>query len=145
MTLSLRLLAAIALALAMALGFGTKPAMASDDLVVVAHPSVPKLDLQTLQRLYTGRAVEVGGQNIVVANAAPGSRERQRFLALVLQLDDERYRAYWTVRRHVGKGTPPRDLRSPDEVLEFVRSTPGAVAYLKAADLRPGLNVVARP
>lgn len=144
MTHSLRLLAAIALAVA--LGFGAMtPAVASDDLVVVAHPSVPKLDLQTLQRLYTGRAVEVGGQNVVVANAAPGSSERQRFLAQVLQLDDERYRAYWTVRRHVGKGTPPRELRNAEEVADFVRNTPGAVAYLKAADLRPGMNVVARP
>ena len=141
MTHSQRLFAAVALAL----GFGIQPAVASDNLVVVAHPSVPKLDLQTLQRLYTGRAVEVGGQNIVVANAAPGSSARQRFLAQVVQLDDERYRAYWTVRRHVGKGTPPRELRSTAEVLEFVQNTPGAVAYLTAAELRPGLNVVARP
>jgi hypothetical protein len=118
---------------------------ADDDLVVVAHASVPKLDLQTLQRLYTGRAVEVAGINVVVANAAPGNAVRQRFLSQVVQLDDDRYRAYWTVRRHVGKGTPPRELRSTAEVLEFVQSTPGAVAYLTAAELKPGVNVVARP
>lgn len=118
---------------------------ADDDLVVVGHASVPKLDLQTLQRLYTGRVVEVGGVNLVVANGASGSAARQRFLSQVVQLDDDRYRAYWTVRRHVGKGTPPRDLRSTAEVLDFVQSTPGAVAYLTAAELRPGLNIVARP
>ena len=118
---------------------------ADDDLVVVAHASVPKLDLQTLQRLYTGRVVEVGGVNLVVANGAPGSTVRQRFLSQVMQQDDDRYRAYWTVRRHVGKGTPPRDLRNTAEVLEFVQTTPGAVAYLTVAELKPGLNVVARP
>lgn len=118
---------------------------ADDDLVVVGHASVPKLDLQTLQRLYTGRVVEVGGVSLVVANGAPGSAVRQRFLAQVMQQDDDKYRAYWTVRRHVGKGTPPRELRSTAEVLEFVQSTPGAVAYLTAAELKPGVNVVARP
>lgn len=131
-------------ALALALGFGLAHA-GPDDLVVVAYPSVPKLDLQTLQRLYTGRAVEVAGLSLVVANAAPGSSVRQRFLSQVVQLDDDRYRAYWTVRRHVGKGTPPRDLRSVAELVEFVQTTPGAVAYLTAAELKPGLNVVARP
>ena len=99
---------AFALALSLQLSLGALPAQAADDdLVVIAHPSVPRLDLQTLQRLYTGRVVEVGGVDLVVANAAPGSSLRQRFMTQVMQQDDERYRAYWTVRRHVGKGTPP--------------------------------------
>jgi ABC-type phosphate transport system substrate-binding protein len=138
-----RLLIAVA-AVATALSLGTARA-ADDDLVVVAHAAVPKLDLQTLQRLYTGRVVEVSGVDIVVVNAAPGSAARQRFLAQVMQQDDERYRAYWTVRRHVGKGTPPRELRSAAEVLEFVQANPGAVGYVSAAELRPGFNVVFRP
>ncbi len=138
-----RLLIALA-AVAAALSLGPARA-ADDDLVVVAHAAVPKLDLQTLQRLYSGRVVEVGGVDIVVVNAAPGSAARQRFLAQVMQQDDERYRAYWTVRRHVGKGTPPRDLRSAAEVLEFVQANPGAVGYVSAADLRPGFNIVYRP
>ncbi|MCA0239672.1 MAG: hypothetical protein LCI02_02345 [Proteobacteria bacterium] len=137
---------AFALALSLQLSLGALPAQAADDdLVVIAHPSVPRLDLQTLQRLYTGRVVEVGGVDLVVANAAPGSSLRQRFMTQVMQQDDERYRAYWTVRRHVGKGTPPRDLRSTAEALEFVQSTPGAVAYVSAGELKPGLHVVARP
>jgi len=138
-----RFLIAVA-AVAAALSLGTARA-ADDDLVVVAHAAVPKLDLQTLQRLYTGRVVEVSGVDIVVVNAAPGSAARQRFLAQVMQQDDERYRAYWTVRRHVGKGTPPRELRSAAEVLEFVQANPGAVGYVSAAELRPGFNVVFRP
>jgi ABC-type phosphate transport system substrate-binding protein len=113
-------------------------------LVLIGHPTVPRIDLPTAQRLYTGRAVEVGGVAVVVLNAAPGSRLRERFMAAVLNQDDDKYVAYWTVRKHIGKGTPPREMRSAAEVIDFVQSTPGAVGYVSTGDLRPGLNVVLR-
>lgn len=125
---------------------GLHTARANDAAVlVIGHAGMPRLDAATLQRLYTGRAVEVAGIPVTVVNAPAGSALRQRFLAQVLQQDDDQYRAYWTVRRHVGKGVPPRELASAAEVIAFVQATPGAVGYIDAADLRPGLNVVARP
>ena len=66
-------------------------------------------------------------------------------LAQVLQQDDEQYRAYWTVRRHVGKGAPPRELATSAEVIAFVTANPGAVGYIDASELRAGLNVLLRP
>lgn len=113
--------------------------------VLIAHPGMPKIDAATVARLYTGRAVEVAGQPVLVANAAPGSALRQRFLAVYLQQDEDKYRAYWTVRRHVGKGVPPPDLPSAAATIEWVLSTPGAIGCVDATDLRAGLNVVARP
>jgi ABC-type phosphate transport system substrate-binding protein len=113
--------------------------------VVIAHSAVGPLDASTLQRLYTGRAIEVDGQPVTVINAPPGSALRVRFLQQVLGQDDARYIAYWIVRRHVGKGAPPLELKTATEVIDFVRQTPGAIGYIAATDLRPGLNVVFRP
>lgn len=110
--------------------------------VVVTHPGVGKLDAATLQRLYTGRAIEVAGQPVTVVNLAPGVPARDRFLAQVVGLDNDRYVAYWTVRRHVGKGIPPREFRTPAELLEHVRATPGSIGYLPPADVKPGVAVV---
>ena len=122
------------------------PARAADPAVlVIGHAGLPRLDTAILLRLYTGRAVEVNGSPVTVVNAPAGSALRQRFLAQVLQQDDDQYRAYWTVRRHVGKGVPPRELASAAELIAFVQATPGAVGYIDAADLRPGVHVVARP
>jgi ABC-type phosphate transport system substrate-binding protein len=113
-------------------------------VVVIGHAGVPKVDAALLQRLYTGRAIEVANSVVTVVNLGPGHPTRERFLAQVLALDNERYVAYWTVRRHIGKGIPPRELRSAAEVIEFVQSTPGAIGYVSAGDLRPGLNVIYR-
>ncbi len=116
-----------------------------DAPVLIGNASVPRIDLATAQRLYTGRAVEVGGSPVTVVNAAPGSKLRERFMSDVMKQEDNKYVAYWTVRKHVGKGTPPRELKSVEEIIEFVQSTPGAMGYIAASDVRPGMNIVMKP
>jgi ABC-type phosphate transport system substrate-binding protein len=116
-----------------------------DALVLIGHASLPRIDIATAQRLYTGRAVEVAGVAVLPVNAATGSKARERFMAGVMNQEDDKYVAYWTVRKHVGKGTPPRELKTATEVIDFVQNTPGALGYVVAGDLKPGMNVVLRP
>ena len=124
---------------------GAAHAAGEGGFAVVAHAGIARVDAPTLQPLYTGRAIEVAGTPVTVVNLAGGDPLRERFLQQVLGLDDDRYVAYWTVRRHVGKGVPPRELKNAAEVIEFVKATPGALGYVPASELRPGLNVVFRP
>jgi hypothetical protein len=123
----------------------TTAAADRDALVLIGHASLPRIDLATAQRLYSGRAVEVAGLAVVPVNAAPSSKARERFMAGVMNQEDDKYVAYWTVRKHIGKGTPPRELKTAAEVIDFVQNTPGALGYVVAGDLKPGLNVVLRP
>ncbi len=115
----------------------------AEGIVVIAHPSVPKTDLATLQRIYTGKVIEINGVSIVPINAPPGSFERNRFLRDFLQQDEEKYTAYWTVRRYIGKGSPPREVASADMAVA-VQSTPGAIGYLPDSELRPGMAILMR-
>ena len=126
------------------LASGVAWAQADSGIVVVGHASLPRIDAGLVQRLFTGRAIEAGGQLATPLNLRGGHPLRQRFLAAYLQTDEDRYRAYWTVRRHVGKGAPPRELDSVAELLELVARTPGALGYLDVADVRPGVNVICR-
>ena len=124
------------------------PSRAADrptPFVVVAHASVGRVDAATLQRLYTGRAIEVAGVPVTAVNFTSGSALRDRFLADVVEMPNDRYAAYWTVRRHVGKGVPPRELKTSADVIDFVQTTPGGLGYIPAGDLRPGLNVIFKP
>lgn len=99
-------------------------------VVVVAHPDTPALTEDALQKIYLGKVVEVGGRPIVPVNMAKGNAVRKTFMEQVLAQDDEKFVAYWTVRRYIGKGSPPREFATVREELEFVRATPGAVGYL---------------
>lgn len=125
---------------------GATPLLAeqAEEVVVIGHPGLPKADRAQLLRLYTGRSIEMNGQVVTVANAAPGSATRQQFLLRVVHMDEARYRAYWTVRRHVGKGVPPTEVSPDEEMIQFVNSTPGAIGYIGASAVSGELNVIAR-
>lgn len=111
------------------------------DVVVVGNANLPKLDAETLNKIYTGRVIQVGGVSVVPVNLKAGNKLRGQFLGELLNSDDERYIAYWTVRRYIGKGVPPRELDS-NEILSFIQSTPGALGYVDGADVKPGMNVL---
>lgn len=116
--------------------------VAHADIALIAHASIARVDEDTVQKIFTGRVIEVGGVNVVPVNAGSGSTLRNRFLKAFLNQDEEKYTAYWTVRRYIGKGKPPRELAGSADIIAFVQATPGAVGYVEEADLKTGVNVV---
>lgn len=122
---------------------GAMHAFGQGTVVVVAHPDTPALTGDALQKIYLGKVVEVGGRSIVPVNLAKGDAIRKTFMEQVMAQDDEKFVAYWTVRRYIGKGSPPREFATLKEQLDFVRSTPGAIGYLAdSADARQGLKTL---
>lgn len=117
---------------------------AAGEVVVIAHPSVPRLDGVTVERIYTGKVVEVGGVRLTPFDLTAGHALRVRFLARWLDRDEERYTAYWTVRRYVGKGVPPSQVPTVADMIRLISTTPGAVGYVDEAEVKAGMNVVAR-
>jgi ABC-type phosphate transport system substrate-binding protein len=132
------------LAAAAALAFGLGHAWAGNEVVVIGHAGLSKLDVATVQRIYTGKAVEVGGIAVTVVNATNGSDVRNRFLQSYLNQDEDKYTAYWTVRRYIGKGAPPTELKSAADIIRFIQSTPGAIGYIDEAEVTSGVNVLLR-
>ena len=121
---------------------GLAPARAA--VIIIGHPNLPKLDDETVLRLYTGKVIEIRGINVIPVNAKPGVAVRQHFLKTFMNQDEEQYTAYWIVRRHIGKGNPPRELATSADIIRYVETTPGAIGYIDEADLTPGLNVLER-
>jgi ABC-type phosphate transport system substrate-binding protein len=112
-------------------------------LVVVANADTPKLDEQILQRVYLGKVVEIDDRPIIPVNLPKGNSLRKLFMEQVLAHPDDKFIAYWTVRRYIGQGTPPREFPTVEEQIEFLRTTPGAVGYVQnLPELKPGLRVV---
>lgn len=116
----------------------------ADEIVVIGNNNVPKMDAITIQKVFTGKFISVSGIDIKPVGRKPGTTTRDRFLQDFLHQNEEKYTAYWTVRRYIGKGEPPTELPSASDVINYVQSTPGAVGYINDADLKPGMNVIAR-
>jgi hypothetical protein len=112
------------------------------DPIIIGHEDLPVMDQTTVQRIYTGKVVEVQGIRVMPVNFSPGHQLRARFLQIYLQQDEDQYAGYWIVRRYIGKGKPPKDLDSAAEVSRFIIETPGAIGYLDAADVTKGLKIL---
>jgi ABC-type phosphate transport system substrate-binding protein len=127
----------------LALGLAAGAREASAGVVVIGHSNlVGKLDVATLQRIFTGKVIEVGGVSVTAVNAHSGSPTRSQFLQVFLKQDEDKYTAYWTVRRYIGKGVPPRELATSADIISFVKSTPGAIGYIDESEITSGLNVL---
>lgn len=114
------------------------------NIVIIGNKNVPQMDVTTVQKVYTGKVVSVSDINVTPVAAKTGAPIRNRFLNEFMSQDEEKYTGYWTVRRYVGKGTPPNELENTEAVVNFVKSTAGAVGYVDEADLKEGMNVVGR-
>ena len=113
------------------------------DIIMIGNSNVPKMTATTVQKIYTGKFVSVSGVDITPVSFKSGTIIRSRFLRDFLKQDEDKYIAYWTVRRYIGKGTPPIELHTAGEIIRYVVSTPGAVGYIDEDDLKPGVNVIA--
>lgn len=124
------------------LAYLASAAAVADGILIMAHPTVPKTDLATLQRIYTGKVIEINSVSVTPFNAPVGSQERNRFLRDIMQQDEEKYTGYWTVRRYIGKGTPPKELANASEMISTIQSTPGAIGYIHESEWKPGLTIL---
>ncbi len=103
-------------------------------LVVIVHPSnpVPGLSENEVMRLWMGKTRSFPGQSVAEpVSLRDGDGLRQRFETLILNKSPNQVRAYWAQQIFTGRGTPPKELSSPEDVRRFVASNPSAVGYLE--------------
>lgn len=115
------------------------------EVVVIGHESLgglTTLDKNLLGRIYSGRVVQVAGISVQPVNMKAGDATRTVFIKETLKQSDDDYIAYWIVRRAIGKGVPPVEMKSAQEMIDFVRSTPGGIGYIDAAQKRPGIKTL---
>lgn len=123
---------------------GVMGGVGAEEVLIIGHPALPKTDKATVQRIYTGRSVSLGQYAVAPVNLPPGNAVRDEFLRGYLEQTEEQYTGYWLVRRYVGKGAPPVELSSVEEVLKYVQGVPGAVGYVPVSQLPRGTNVILR-
>jgi hypothetical protein len=68
---------------------------------------------------------------------------RAAFSKDVHKKDVDAVAAYWATLVYSGRELPPPVKRTDDEVLDFVRHTPGAVGYVSADAPTEGVKVIA--
>jgi ABC-type phosphate transport system substrate-binding protein len=119
---------------------------AADPVAIVVHPEsgirsvtrseLSKIFLKRLRSWQDGTMAEPVDQR-------PNSETRRLFTRLVHRRDVVTIEVYWKRMIFSGRAVPPKEVATDREVLEFVRSTPGAVGYVSLSTSLRGVRTVA--
>jgi hypothetical protein len=99
------------------------------DIYVIAHPDT-KLAAEAIRDVYIGEKQFAGELKIIPIDNASAQTD---FLSKVLKLDPSRYANLWVKKSFRDALNPPAVRNSDKEIVDFVRKTPGAIAYVTSA------------
>ena len=116
------------------------------DLAVVVNSDTPVTDLSLaeVRRVFLGQRQYWSAKlPVVLLIRAPVARERDVVLRVIYQMSEEEYTQYWVAKIFRAEVTsPPKIVYSNDMQYELVTAIPGAIAFVDARNVRPGVKVV---
>jgi ABC-type phosphate transport system substrate-binding protein len=116
------------------------------DVAVVVHPDTPVSDLS----LAEVRKVLLGERQywnsklpVTLLIRAPVARERDVVLRVIYQMSEAQFKQYWVAKIFRAEvASPPKIVYSNDLQYDLVSAIPGAIAFVDAKNVRPGLKVL---
>jgi ABC-type phosphate transport system substrate-binding protein len=116
------------------------------DIAVVVHPDTPigELSLSEVRRVFLGdRQYWNSKLPVTLLIRAPVARERDVVLRIIYQMSEAQFKQYWVAKIFRAEVTsPPRIVYSNDMQYDLVTAIPGAIAFVDARNVRPGVKLV---
>jgi ABC-type phosphate transport system substrate-binding protein len=122
----------------------TVPAIASGQgfkIVVNESNSSETITKQQLENIFMKQmSTWSNGQPVIPVDQTAASSTRQGFSKVIFGRDTSAIKSYWQRQIFSGRGVPPPEKASDDEVLAFVGVNSGAIGYV-SSDARVGSGV----
>lgn len=112
---------------------------------VIMHPTVSESALSTsqLRRIYTMRKIQwADGQRIIVYVLPRQHTLHARFSKERLQMFPYQLDRIWNKLTYSGLGVAPIIVNTPEDLLDAVSKTPGAIGYVGSVKSMEAVNVV---
>ena len=125
----------------------TVPAIASGQsfkIVVHESNSLEAISTQQLENIFMKKmSTWTTGQPVIPVDQTAGSSTRNDFSKVIFGRDTNAIKSYWQRQIFSGRGVPPPERASDEEVLAFVRVNSGAIGYVSSgARVGSGVKVL---
>jgi ABC-type phosphate transport system substrate-binding protein len=113
------------------------------DFVLVVNPSVKVASVPRSQvaRFFLRQATAwADGEHVKPVDQVRTAAARQGFTRDVLRRSLAEVESFWTQAIFSGRAVPPPQKKNDDEVLSYVRETPGAIGYVDASASLEGVK-----
>ena len=113
------------------------------NVAVIVHPSnAAALTQDDINKIFTGRAKSfTDGKAAEPVNLTEAVAVRADFDQKVLGRSSSQMKAYWSKLVFTGKGTPPKELASEQEVIDAVAKNPAAIGYVSSGAANGSVKV----
>ena len=116
-------------------------------IMVVVHPNNSSLiDEQVIRNIYLKKLTTFpsGGKAIPLGRKT-GSEIAEKFTRKLLQKNPSQLRAYWAKLIFTGKGKPPEEISSDQEVVDMINENPEFIGIVSSdsniADLKVAMTL----
>lgn len=139
-------LVAVLLCWSVALPTHSASAQSPGDLAIVTHPGTPvtQLSVAELRQVLKGdKQYWTPDLPVVLFVRAPTSAERSAVLDVIYQMTEPQFKQYWIAKQfRAESATSPKNMRTNELTQQFVSSTAGAIGFMAASDVKPGVKVL---
>ncbi|WP_333608026.1 phosphate ABC transporter substrate-binding protein [Arsukibacterium sp.] len=114
------------------------------NVVIISHPdNTNQLTKDDIQRIYTGKSSSfANGDSVIPLNLSDADATRASFDEKALGRSSSQVKAYWSKLVFTGKGTPPKEVSSEQEMLKLVSSNPNILGYVSSGTDTTGVKVL---
>jgi len=116
------------------------------DIAVVVHSETPvsELSLADVRKVFLGERQYWNAKlPVTLLIRAPVTRERDVALRVIYQMSEAQFKQYWVAKIFRAEAvSPPKIVYSNDMQNELVTAMPGAIAFVDARNVRPGVRVL---
>ena len=127
-------------------GLAGSTAFGQANIAVVVRPDVPVngLTFAELRTLLLGnRQFWSSNLRVTLLTRAPGAREHEVVLKTVYLMSEAQFQQYWIAKVFREEATSgPRIVYSHEMAVALALAIPGAIAFLDASQIPPGLKVL---
>lgn len=115
------------------------------EIVVIVHPSnASDLDKNIVKKIYLGKTKSFSnGKKVQPFDLQNGSDTRNSFLQALLSKSGSQYKAYWSKLLFTGKGKPPAEKSSEEDIVNEVAGNPSAIGYIDSSKVTDAVKVIA--
>ncbi len=119
----------------------TSSAMA--DVVVIVNPSnAASIDEEQIAKIFLGQTKTFSNGSEAIPIDQKEGPVREEFGNKLLKKNPAQLKAQWARQIFTGGAKPPKEMASDDEILKFVASTPGAIAYMDSSKVNKTVKVL---
>lgn len=115
------------------------------DVVVIVHPdNTSTFDEKTIKKIFLGKTKAFNnGRVAILLSPKSESPARHSFNKLALGKTEGQVNAYWSKMMFTGKGVPPQEMGSANEIISAVAANRDAISFIDASAATGAVKIVA--